>query len=536
MPCETTVRHAVIDLLRRLRMTAIFGNPGSTELGLLRELPEDFRYVLGLQEAVVVGMADGYAQATRNAAFVNLHSAVGVGHAMGNIFTAFKNRTPLVITAGQQARSILPFDPFLGSAQATELPKPYVKWSVEPARAEDVPQAIARAYAVAMQEPRGPVLVSIPADDWMRPAELVAERTVSRQSRPDPELLARIGEALDASERPAFVVGAAVDRGEAWDAVQQLAERHNARVFSAPMSGRCGFAEDHRLFAGHLPAMRERIVADLAGHDLVFALGAPAFTYHVEGAGPHLPAGARLCQLIDDPAVAAWTPVGLACVGSIRGGVVDLLARPAPRLRVAPRARAAVPRAEPPADGAPMSAAYVLQTLAELREPASIVVEEAPSARRFMHLHLPFTRSETFYTMCSGGLGWSMPAAVGIALAKLQPKLQLQPQAKVIALIGDGSAMYSIQALWSAAQLKLPITFIILNNRRYAALQEFAPVFGFRADDPLPGSELPGIDFVALARGHGVQAVRVGTAAALRDTLAQALGSSAPILVEVEIE
>ena len=525
---DITVRHAVMDLLRRLRMTTIFGNPGSTELGLLRALPDDFRYVLGLQEAVVVGMADGHAQATRNAAFVNLHSAAGVGHAMGNIFSAFKNRTPLVITAGQQARAILPFDPFLGSAQATELPRPYVKWSIEPARAEDVPQAIARAYAVAMQEPRGPVLVSIPADDWNRPAEFAAERVASQRSRPDPELLARIGEALDASERPAFVVGAAVDRGEAWDGVRQLAERHNARVFAAPMSGRCGFAEDHPLFAGHLPAMRERIVAALEGHDLVLALGAPAFTYHVEGSGPHLPAGARLCQLIDDPAVAAWTPMGIACVASIRLGVADLLARPACPPRPPPARRAAAPRAEAPVGGAPMSAAFVLQTLAELRDPASVVVEEAPSARRFMHLHLPFTRSETFYTMCSGGLGWSMPAAVGIALAK--------PKTKVIALIGDGSAMYSIQALWSAAQLKLPITFVILNNRRYAALQELAPVFGFAPGDPLPGSDLPGLDFVALARGHGVDAVRVTDAAGLRDTLARALHAPVPMLVEVGIE
>src|SRR5438874_8402222 len=194
-----TVRAAVLDLLRAFGMTSIFGNPGSTELPLFREFPNDFRYVLGLQEAVVVGMADGYAQATHNAAFVNLHSAAGVGHAMGNIFSAHKNRTPMVITAGQQARSIMPFDPFLFSAQATELPKPYVKWSCEPARAEDVPFAIARAYYIAMQEPRGPVLVSIPADDWDRPAEFVADRVVSTETRPEPPVLAQIGEALDAS-------------------------------------------------------------------------------------------------------------------------------------------------------------------------------------------------------------------------------------------------------------------------------------------------------------------------------------------------
>src|SRR5271166_6178759 len=152
-----TVRDCVIDLMRRFGGTTIFGNPGSTELPLFRNFPRDFRYVLGLQEAVVVGMADGYAQAMRNASFVSLHSAAGVGNAMGVIFTAYKNRTPVVIMAGQQARSILPFEPFLFSANAVELPKPYVKWSVEPARACDVPLAISRAYYIAMTPPRGPV-------------------------------------------------------------------------------------------------------------------------------------------------------------------------------------------------------------------------------------------------------------------------------------------------------------------------------------------------------------------------------------------
>ena len=185
-----TVRDAVLHLLRGFGMTTIFGNPGSTELPMFRDFPEDFRYVLGLQESVVIGMADGYAQATRNAALVNLHSAAGLGHALGNIFTAYKNATPLVITAGQQARSILPYEPFLFAEQATEFPKPYVKWSCEPARAEDVPAAIARAYYVAMQPPCGPTFVSIPVDDWDRPCEPIEPRRVSRVVRGDPALLA----------------------------------------------------------------------------------------------------------------------------------------------------------------------------------------------------------------------------------------------------------------------------------------------------------------------------------------------------------
>ena len=174
-----------------------------------------------------------------------------------------------------------------------------------------------------------------------------------------------------------------------------------------------------------------------------------------------------------------------------------------------------------------MSVAFVMQTLAEIRDPASIVVEEAPSSRGAMQRYLPIVRSETFYTMCSGGLGYAMPAAVGVALAR--------PDAKVIGLFGDGSSMYSIQALWSAAQLALPITFIILKNRRYAALQEFAPAFGFDADEPLAGTELPDIDFVSLARGQGCHGVNVSRAENLKDVLIGALKVTVPMLVEVDI-
>ncbi|AKM30764.1 benzoylformate decarboxylase [Pandoraea faecigallinarum] len=522
-----TVREVVIDLMRRHGMTKVFANPGSTELPLFRDFPEDFAYVLGLQEAVVVGMADGYAQATGNAAFVNLHSAAGVGNAMGNLFTAYKNQTPLIVTAGQQARSILPFDPFLASVRATELPQPYVKFSLEPARAEDVPLALARAYHIAMQEPKGPVFVSIPVDDWDRPAEPVPPRQVSTRVQADPAALASLAAALDACERPAFVVGSSIDRAGAFDAVIALAERHNARVFTAPMCARCAFPEDHRLFAGFLPPMREKIVGLLGGHDLILVLGAPAFTYHVEGAGPHVPEGASLFQLVEDPGVAAWTPGGASVVGNVRLGVEALLAREVPNERDAPPSRTAPPVAAPNAPGEPMTTAFALQTLAEVRDAHDIVVEEAPSARPVMQQYLPFTQAGTFYTMNSGGLGYSMPAAVGVAMAN--------PGRRVIGLIGDGSAMYSIQALWSAAQARLPITFVILNNRRYAALQDFAPSFGFGPKDPVQGTDLPDLDFVRMAQGMGVKAQRIEQGSALRDALSQAIASGETRLVELVV-
>ena len=526
-PSSPTVREAMFALLREFGLTTVFGNPGSTELPMLVDFPDDFRYVLGLQESVVVGMADGYAQATRNAAFVNLHSAVGVGHAMGAIFTACRNRTPMVITAGQQSRPILPFDPFLASVRATELPQPYVKWAVEPARAEDVPLAVARAYYLAMMPPRGPVLVSVPADDWGVRTQHLAARRVASALRPDPALLQQIGDALDAARAPAFVIGAAVDRDGAWHEALQLAERHAARVFIAPMSGTCGFPGDHALFAGHLSAMREHIAATLAPHDVVLALGAPAFTYHVAGDGPHLPPGATLCQLTDDPDTAAWAPQGSAVLCSLKLGLQDLLARPAPAARAMPARWSRPARVAPPAAGARLSAAYVLQTLADVRGADSIVVEEAPSARPVMHERLPILRPATFYEMDSGGLGFGMAAAVGVALAR--------PDARVIALIGDGSAMYTIQALWNAAQAKLPVTFIILNNGRYAALQDFAPRFGFAAGAKPEGSDLPGLDFVALAAGHGVPAQRIRTAAELHSALPAALRAEGTLLLDILI-
>jgi benzoylformate decarboxylase len=516
-----TVRDVVLNLLRQFNMKTVFGNPGSTELPLFRDFPGDFRYVLGLQESIVVGIADGYAQATGNAAVVNLHSAVGVGHALGNLFTAFKNQTPLVVTAGQQARSILPFEPFLFSAQATELPKPYVKWSCEPARAEDVPAAIARAYYLAMQPPRGPTFVSIPVDDWDRTCEALDARQVSSAIRADPSLLAQAAEALAHARNPVIVVGASVARDHAWDDIVELALRHQARVWVSPMSGRNSFPEDHRLFAGFLPADRGQIVVQLAGHDLILVLGAPVFTYHVEGFGPHIPAGAQLFQLIDDPSAAAFAPVGVSIVTSMKLGIRDLLSGPAPK----PRPEPAVMQRPKRLGGEPMTDRYLLQQLALTRPAHSIIVEEAPSSRSAMHEHLPITEPDTFYTCASGGLGHGLPAAIGIALAR--------PQEKVIAILGDGSSMYAIQGLWTAAQLQLPITFIIINNARYEALEQFGRHFGLQTT---VGTKLPGIDFSNIARAQGCAAELVTSASQLDSALRRAFVATQPTLLDVHVQ
>ncbi|MGO9424493.1 MAG: benzoylformate decarboxylase [Steroidobacteraceae bacterium] len=521
MSAEVTVRDAVFSLLREFGLTTVFGNPGSTELPMFRQFPPDFRYVLGLQESVVVSMADGFAQAQGDAALVNLHSAIGVGHAVGSIFTAYRNQTPLLITAGQQARSILPFEPFLYSEQAAQLPRPYVKWSCEPARAADVPAAIARAYYAAMQPPRGPTFVSIPVDDWDRPCAALAARMVSRRVAGDPVLLARAAAALRAARRPVIVVGASVARDDAWTEAIALAEEHQAAVWVSPMSARNSFPERHPLFAGFLPADREAIVARLEGSDLIVVLGAPVFTYHVEGVGPHVPPDAMLVQLTDDPAAAAWCPAGTSIVTNLKLGIAALLAHPPATTRAAPAIAARAPHLAPDR----LTDRYLMQQIAALRPAGSIIVEEAPSSRGAMHDHLPMTERGSFHTCASGGLGHGLPAAVGVALAR--------PGRKVIGLLGDGSAMYSIQGLWTAAEFALPVAFIIVNNASYRALEEFGRRFNI---DAPPGVRLPHLDFCELARSQGVAGVRVERCEDLNAALLRVFEADAPVLLEVLVK
>ena len=325
-----TVREATVDLLRELGMTTVFGNPGSTEIPFLGEWPNSLRYVLGLQEASVVAMADGYARASGRAAFCNLHSAAGVGHALGNVFTAHRNNAPLVITAGQQARALLPHQPFLGATDAAQFPKPYVKWSAEPARAEDVPAAIAQAWRVAIQRPRGPAFVSIPVDDWARPAGTLAPpRPALSDPAPDPAVLAELAAALAAARRPVLVIGPEVDEEGAGPAAVALAERLDAPAWASPFASRLCFPEDHRLFAGHLVAAPEAVADALGGHDLVLVLGAPVFTFHVAGHCALFEGATPLWHLTTDAEAAARAPVGRGVLGSLRLGLPALLPCPA---------------------------------------------------------------------------------------------------------------------------------------------------------------------------------------------------------------
>ena len=517
-----TVKQATIDLLRAFGIKRVFGNPGSTELPFLSDWPDDIDYVLGLQEASVIGMADGYAQATRNASFVNLHSAAGVGHALGNIYTAHRNQTPMVITAGQQARSILPLQAFLYAERASEFPRPYVKFSVEPARAEDVPAAIARAYYVAMQPPCGPTFVSVPIDDWTHQAQPVAARQISRELGPDPEAMKALVAALGKSKTPALVIGPSVDRAGAVDLMVAVAEKTRAAIWVSPFSARCSFPERHPQFAGFLHASPAQLSDALRDHDLVVVIGAPVFTFHVEGHASIFDGGTTLFQITEDSTSAAVMPVGTSIIATMKPALTMLLDLLPPTKRKAAPGRV-LPSGPNASDPIPVE--FLMHMLSETMPKDAMLVEEAPSHRPAMQKYLPMRGQDSFYTMASGGLGHSLPASVGMALA--------HPDRRTVCLIGDGSAMYSIQALWTAAQRKLPLTIVVINNAGYGAMRSFSQVMQVRN---VPGLDLPGIDFVKLAEGMGCDAVRVDKASDLAGALKRGLSHQGTSLVEVIVD
>ena len=527
----TTIRTETYDLLRSLELTTIFGNPGSTELPMLKELPEDFSYVLGLQEASVIAMADGYAQATRHAALVNLHTAPGVGNAMGNLITAYYDKTPLVITAGQQVREMLLMEPWLYNKEATELPEPYVKWSYEPVRAEDVPAAIARAFYTATQDPQGPVFVSIPMDDWDIEVEQGStyphSRTVTQRMAPDSQALDQAATLLGESERPAFVMGAGVERAGGWDSGIALAERTQAAVWAAPASGRANFPEDHALFQGFLPFAQQPLADELSDNDVVVVFGAPVFRYYPHAPGPVVAEGTELVQITADPDEAARAPAGTAIVGDIKLAIDELLELVPSAERTAPSPRTP---SDPPEAKTPSTPAFVMHALSEAIDSTvpeeAIIVQESPSNVADLHQQIPITRSGGYYSEASGGLGWGIPGAVGIQLA--------QPEQQVVCVVGDGSTLYSPQALWTAVQYDAPVVVIVLSNTEYAILKSFAAFED--VDGGIPGLELPGLDFVALAQGFGCEARRIENPSELVSSFEDALEESHPVVIEVPID
>ncbi|MEV4707878.1 benzoylformate decarboxylase [Actinoplanes sp. NPDC049316] len=520
-----SIRQAAFDVFRAHGLTTVFGNPGSTELPMLADFPDDFRYVLGLHEGVVTGMADGYAQATGRPVLVNLHSAPGVATAMGALVNAAAAGSPLVLTAGQQVRALLSGPALLTNPEPTLLPRPLVKWAVEPSRPQDVPAALARAIHLATLPPCGPVLVSLPMDDWSAQiAEDQVRRLTARRvtvaAAPDAGVIGRLAARLDAARSPALLVGAGLDSTAGWAAGVALAERCGLPVYWAPLEPRCGFPTTHPAFQGVLPATEAGLGKALSGHDLILVAGATAFRFYPYVPGQVLGAGAELVLLTDDAGEAARATDGEAVLTDPVAALAMLARETSARRRPPPPG----PGPEPVRPGGPLTAAGAYAVIARALPPDAALVCESVSNMRDCQDQIRFSRAGGYYSPAGASLGFGVPAAIGVQLA--------DPGRRVVAVVGDGAFQYAVPALWSAARHGVPVTVVVLRNDRYAVLEDYCDFLGLSG---VPGLQVPGIDAVSLAGGYGVPAVRAEGAGELDAALRQALAGSGPALVEVPV-
>jgi benzoylformate decarboxylase len=518
---------AMLEVLRTEGVEKIFGNPGTTELPLIDALVKatDFEYVLAVQEHSAVAMADGYARATRRTAFVSLHVAAGLANGLIGMLNAKRSRTPLVVTAGQQDRRHLIEDPML-AGDLVGLAATAAKSAVEVQHARDLPVVLRRAFALAAQPPEGPVFVSIPMDLLTEDVDVPV---------PARSPLAPLGPAtgldqaawiLAGAENPAIVAGDGVGRDGAVAQLVNLAERLNATVFHPPMHDRVNFPFTHPLHAGMLAPRNAAVREALTGHDVVLVVGCHAFSPHHYTPGPAMPEHTRVVQLDDDPAELGRNfAVELGVTGGIRASLTELVSQVGRR---AHPVRVTNPAADAPVlttTRAPLPAPVAARAIADGLPADAVVVDEAITFGIELRPLLRLSRPNSFVHTVGGGLGWGVGAAIGTRMAR--------PDRPVVAVLGDGCAMFGLQGLWSAARYHVPVLFCVMNNGEYRTLKEtLAESYG---PGPHPGLDLGRMDWSKAALFFGVATHRVESDAELREVVASAGSLVEPLLVDVPL-
>jgi len=544
-----TGRDAFLKLLVDEGGTHLFGNPGTTELAIMEAVPgtPELNYVLGTQEAVVMGMADGFARASGRLAAVSLHVAPGLGNAMGALYNARFSGSPLIVTCGQQEQGHgllepLLYDPLVPIAQ------PMVKWAVEATRIEDLPRIFRRAAKVALSPPTGPVFVSLPGDVLDAEAELdLGHPTrVDAATRPADETLERLAARLLAAKRPVIVAGHELSTRDAFAEAAALAELLGAAVYAQSVPYAASFASEHPLYMGAFTRSQKQVRATLEGYDLLVCLGADLLRMSVMSPVSPLPEVLPVVHISErDWELGKNYPTEVAIRADVKQTLAALLPRLAkastPQYAGQAKARAAAlapnnwsaqrdkARVEAlmAAESTPIDPRILMLRIAESLPPDAVVVEEALVSANTLPAVLPLRDRHSFYGLASGGLGFGVPGAAGVSFAL--------PGRPVVAVIGDGSALYGIQALWTVAHHKLPVTYVIANNRGYRILKE--RLVSFRGSDKFVGMDLrdPEIDYAGLARSMGLAARRVTDPAEIGPALREAIASGAPGLIEVMV-
>ncbi|HEY3065585.1 MAG TPA: thiamine pyrophosphate-binding protein [Methylomirabilota bacterium] len=549
----TSGKQAFLQILRHEGVSVMFGNPGTTELPLMDGLAREpgIRYVLALQEAVAIAMADGYAQASGGLGAVNVHVSPGLGNAMGMLYDAQKAGAPLLLTAGQHDQSFTVTEPILWS----ELPpvaRPFVKWATEVHRLEDLPRIVHRAAKTALAHPSGPVFLSLPVDvlNAERDLELGEPTRVASRIVGDRAAVAEAARLLASAQRPLLVAGDAVAHGDALAELAELAELLGAPVMIEGVASTCSFPFMHPLYAGSLPRLAPQIRAELMRHDLLFSVGADLFTLSLPSDVDPMPPGLTVVHLDVDPwEIGKNYPAAVGILGDPKATLPELTeeirrrtgkpghpdaARRKDAVRAAgEQARAdLMKRADGDAGRLPMAPLTLVREVARAVTPDTTVIDESISSSAGVRHLFPCADPKSFFGIRGGGIGWGLPAALGAKLAL--------PDRPVVALVGDGSAMYTNQALWTAAHESLAVVYVIFNNGSYRILkQRTRALKGFSAeDDRYVGMDLdrPRIDYVGLARALGVPGVRVEKASEVAPAVGRALASGGPYLIDAVID
>ena len=543
MPTRTG-RTAFLELLVDEGVTHLFGNPGTTELAIMEVVPDfaALKFVLGLQESIVIGMADGYARASGRLAAANVHVAPGLGNAMGAIYNAKFSNSPLLITAGQQEQGHGLLEPLLYEP-LVPIAQPLVKWAVEPTRVEDLPRCLRRAVKVALTPPTGPVFISLPGDVLEQSADIDLGRPVrvDAKVRPSDDALERLADRLLAARSPVIVAGQELAAHDAFAEAGELAELLGAAVYGSSVPYGAQFPTAHPAYMGSLTRNQKQVRATLEPYDLLLCLGADLLRMSVYSPVEPLPEGLPVVHVSErgwelgknyrtDVAIQANVKETLrALLPLVRARrtpeAAARLAALKDRNWTAQRAKAAV-AAMGEAETTPIDPRFLMLRISEHLPKDAVVVEEALISSLSLPGFLPVGDPRAFYGLASGGLGFAMPGAIGASLALGRP---------VVAVVGDGSAMYGIQALWTAAHLKLPVTYVIANNRSYRILKE--RLVSMRGSDKFVGMDIkdPAIDYVGLARAMGVPGRRVTDPNDVAPALREAKDAGGPSLIEVVV-
>jgi benzoylformate decarboxylase len=546
---KTTGRAAFLQLLVDEGVTHLFGNPGTTELAIMEVVPDfpQLKFVLGLQEASVVAMADGYCRGSGRLAAANVHVMPGLGNAMGALYNAKFSGSPVILTAGQQEQGHGLLEPMLYEP-LVPVAQPLVKWAVEVTRAADLPRIIHRAAKIALTPPTGPVFLSLPGDVLDETLELDRGRPVrvDAAARPSDGMLFKITDLLLKARRPAILAGHELATRDAFGEAGELAELLGAAVFQSSIPYSAQFPSEHPAFMGALTRLQKQVRSTLEPYDLLLCLGADLLRMSVYSPVEPLPENLPVIHISERSAELGKNyrtdlAIQADVKETLRVLIQALRQRWTPNQKVAAQERLGEIRknnwtaqrdqarveAMEAAEAAPIDPKYLMLRFAEALPKDAVVVDEGLVSSNSLLKVLPLRDRQSYYGLASGGLGFAIPGAVGLSLAL--------PGRPIAVMVGDGSAMYSIQGLWSAAHLKLPITYVIANNRSYRIIKE--RLVSFRKTDRFTGMDLrePEIDFVALAKSMGLPARRISDPQDVSEALKDSMKLGKPNLLDIRV-